>query len=108
MAPAVEFGERYGLSTTESAEEVYQVAASRKAKLGTVIITNFSATAIVSIYDATSTVSNRILELVVPDQQTTILGPEELIGVKQAISSFVAKATISGVFVHLGGYETPA
>lgn len=108
QAPAVEFGERGELTTTQSAQLIYQVTPSRKAKLGSVIATNFSATSILSIYDCTSTVSNRILELVVGDQTSVILAPEELIGVKEALSGFVAKATVSGMFLHLGGYESPA
>lgn len=108
QVPALEVGERGELSTSRSAQEIYQVTAGRKLKLTNIIITNYSATAKVGIYDSTSTVSNRILELVVGAERSVILGPEDLIGVKEVISSIVANSTISGTFLAIGGFESPA
>lgn len=109
QGPAVEFGERLALSNSQSHDQIYKVSDGRKAKLGTVILTNDneSQTATVEIYDCASTVSNRILKLIVKPYGTIPLGPEQLIGVKEALSSFEVRSTVSGLFVSLGGYESP-
>lgn len=109
QGPAVEFGERGTLETSQSAHEIYQVSEGRKAKLATLIMTNLnqSQTADFGIYDATSTVSNRVLELMIAPYGTQVLGPADLIGVKEPISSFVVRCSVSGNFIHLGGFESP-
>lgn len=103
--PGIEAGERLTLDTTESARTVYTVTSGRKFKPTTIICTNFSADARVSIYDDTSDESTRIIELVVGAVKTEVLGPDELIGIREVLSSVVARTSISGLFMHIGGYE---
>lgn len=103
--PGIEVGERLTLDTTESARTVYTVTSGRKLKIKSIICTNFSGDARVSIYDDTSDESTRIIELVVGAVKTEALGPDELIGLRDVHSSVVARTSISNLFIHVGGVE---
>jgi len=105
FAPGIEVGERGTITNNNSAHLIYQVTEGRKLKLANLIVTNFSANATVALYDNSSTLSNRIIELIIGAEKTEILGPEDLIGAKEAISGVVVASSISGVIVHVGGYE---
>ena len=107
VAPAIEVGSPYPTTLTNNVSNysIYAVTEGRKLKLATIIVTNQSANATITMFDSSSSLSNRIIQLLIGAEKTEILGPEDLIGVKEAISSVVIGSTISGVVVHVGGYE---
>jgi len=105
FAPGIEVGERGTITNNNSAHLIYQVTEGRKLKLATVLVTNFSANANVALYDSSSTLSNRIIELIIGAEKTEVLGPDELVGAKEAVSGIVVASSVSGVFIHVGGFE---
>lgn len=106
-APAIEVGSPYPVTLTNNVSNytIYNVTEGRKFKPATIIVTNQSANATVTIFDSSSSLSNRIIQLIIGAEKTEILGPEDLIGIKEAISSIEVGSTISGVVVHIGGFE---
>jgi len=105
--PAIEVGAPYPVTLTNNVSNytIYNITAGRKLKLATIIATNKSSNATITVFDSSSTLSNRIIQLVIGAEKSEILGPEDLIGVKEAISSIVIGSTVSGVVVHVGGFE---
>jgi len=105
--PGIEVGERGTLTANNSGYLIYQVTSGRKLKLTTLIVTNERASSIIlDVFDATSSISNRILHIMCGAERTEVYKPEELIGVKEAISGIYCITTLSGTEVHVGGCET--
>jgi len=87
-----------------SATTIYQVTSGRKFYLKSLIITNLSSEALVSIYDSTSSSNPPIPPIKAPAQDTVALGEGDIHGAT-FISSVIAYSTTSGVWIHVGGYE---
>jgi hypothetical protein len=102
--PKVEVG--YAKTANNFSTEIYQVTSGRSFKVETVIITNKSGLANVVLYDAVSSeISSKRLDVMVGASDTVILNKDDLIGVQDFLSSVVAYTSISGVWIHVGGYE---
>jgi len=106
----------HGLNATLVAVTGYDlwlVTEGRKAELKNVILTNFSGTAHVDIYDASSggtglsgvALSGRLkLRVIVGSVETKVLGQEDLKGVT-FLSSVHAISDVSGLWIHAGVRE---
>ena len=85
----------------------YTVTSGRIFRLKSLILTNFSGEATVSIYDSASsageTVSKRF-PVKVKERDTVALGEQELHGMDY-VSSVVVFSTVSGLYSWVGGVE---
>ena len=95
------------ITNAESATAVYSVTAKRKFKLQSVIVDNpiSGSPADVRLDDLVSSLETLRLKLTVRDLDTVALNKDELIGVKDFLTGVVAVSSVSGVWVHVGGYE---
>lgn len=107
-APILEAGNSVVLSHTTSGFTVYEVTSGRSFKVRTLTLTNERVSlGVVTFYDCTSdaNASNRLLKAIVGAEKSDIIEPTDLLGVREVVSSLIAFTTVSGLFVHGGGFE---
>ena len=103
----VEKGDGVLVASTASGYTAYTVTSGRVFRLKSLILTNISGMATVSIYDSASssgeTVSKRF-PVIAKAAETTILEEEQLHGADY-LSSVVVFSNVSGLYARVGGVE---
>lgn len=88
--------------------EVYQVTSGRRFHAESIVVTNLSSQSRFYLFDATSAVSTKRLDILVKAQTTLAIREDELRGGPQMdyVSGVVAAAEDeSGLLVRVGGFE---